>query len=171
VIFVAVRTNQGTSRSVEEQRQNPPLKRYNPFHTPGFLPHSPSHPPHSSSNANANEAEVAKRAYINPLLDHLREEYKQGSAEVLEWTEEQKAAHKVKPSSGSGSGSSSSVLKAAVVGEEAGNTTNVAAGGLKAAAGNDSVGFDAWPAGVKTIVHRKLLSLLYISIIRRHPYY
>lgn len=157
---------QGTARSVDEQRQNPPLKRYNPFHTPGFLPHSPSHPPHvSSSNANENEAEVAKRAYINPLLDHLKDEYKQGSAKVLEWTEEQKAAHKVKPSSGSGSGSSSGVLKAAVVGEETGNTTNVAGAGLKAAAGNESVGFDAWPAGVKIIVHRKPRSRIHNELV------
>ena len=99
------------------------------------------------------------------MLDHLRESYKHGSADVLPWTEEQKEGHKFKLGAiiqglGLGKGKedggrvegltpTSSVLKAAAV--DGGNTT-ASAGNLSAAA---EVTFDAWPAGIKMIVHRK----------------
>lgn len=103
---------------------------------------------------------------MNPLLDHLRNSYKNGTASVLPWTEKQKEGHKYKIGAvvasildgAEGKGGDEGVkgvLKAALVdgdtGAGKGNSTAASGGVLKAAV----TGFDAWPASIQMIVQRE----------------
>jgi hypothetical protein len=104
--------------------------------------------------------------YYNGVLSHLKGEFGNHSAQVLDWTEEQKSRLEKITQPDQPTGVLKTILNAVGLGQ--GDTKDGAAtqGGNAAVAG--PVSFDSWPADIKTVVHREPI---YHSLFARHCSY